>query len=320
MTCISSLPAWVAGHDVPAIGLGEFVDEFERLRRDVVRHLRARGADGHDAEDCVQAALLELWSAVCAGRHPRDSHAWTSVVAWRRLVDLHRDRKRFRGLGCREVEPAGADEVVPDRQLAAWLVQRLAELPATSQQVCHLLGEGRTPREVAAALDLTPRAVESHLTRVRRFLRAQMALGWACCTAAAAALVRMAKSIGPAGGPVALAAATCVGVVALAPGEVHTDPAAPVVAEKPAGFVPRATPASVPESAAVPVSEETLRVEPPVTDLPVSPQPRVQELTPEVGLEEQVLGDPRARVPKTHDIAVDRLDARLGDLTAVLGG
>lgn len=54
---------------------------------------------------------------------------------------------------------------------AAWLVEKLQSLPATTRSVIEALAAGRTLSETASGLGLTYRAAESHLSRARRFVR-----------------------------------------------------------------------------------------------------------------------------------------------------
>lgn len=88
----------------------------------------------------------------------------------------------------RAVRSAYAGELAMPRRMAARLVRRLVETsrhPATSvdpalgtltareQEVLHLLAEGLTDREIAEALTVSPRTVETHVSSVLHKLGAR---------------------------------------------------------------------------------------------------------------------------------------------------
>jgi RNA polymerase sigma factor (sigma-70 family) len=150
------------------------VDEFDSVRAHALRLCLAAGATVEEAEDCVHEALVELLE-VADPASVRTPAGWVATVSRRRLIDLVRRRCRERLAGRREhaaaIAPVDPADLVAERDLARWLVRSMAELPPTTRDVCAAIGEGKSEAEVAQALGLTARAVESHLTRARRRLR-----------------------------------------------------------------------------------------------------------------------------------------------------
>lgn len=153
--------------------------EWGRLRETVVRRTRATGASREDAEDAAHDALV---AAIGTAQRPDSDVAWLSTVARRREVD--RVRRRVREQRVAAVRPAdrdptavGPEESVVERAHASWLAASLGELPSTTREVVDAVGSGMAPADVAHSMNLSPRSVESHLTRARRHLRRLGALG-----------------------------------------------------------------------------------------------------------------------------------------------
>lgn len=161
----------------------------------LVARLRSMGATPADAEDSVQEALAVLWTRM-ANNHPLEHPlAWLTIVARNKYVDLLRRRAREAAVGLCPDDVVdrtapGPEEQVVARTHAIWLVDRLRGLPLVTQEVCQRTGGDGHTSDTAAALGLSSRSVESHLTRARRLLRIQSALGWATVLAAVASVWR----------------------------------------------------------------------------------------------------------------------------------
>jgi RNA polymerase sigma factor (sigma-70 family) len=222
--------------------------EWGLLRETVLRRTQASGASREDAEDATHDALL---AAIGQPQHPQSEVAWLSTVAKRRRVDLIRQRSREQQVPAAAPEGsdptvAGPEDVVVDRAHASWLAASLTQLPPTTREVVDAVGAGMAPAEVASAMNLSARSVESHLTRARRHLRRMGALsiplaavlGWALRT-------RPGSRIGPAA--LAVAVPVVVAAVALLPSSEPMDDrpgAGPVTALPPAQVAP--APRSIP--------------------------------------------------------------------------
>jgi RNA polymerase sigma factor (sigma-70 family) len=234
--------------------------EWGLLRETVVRKTQASGASREDAEDATHDALL---AAIRQPQHPQSEVAWLSTVAKRRRVDLIRQRAREQQVtaaapGAADPTAAGPEDVVVERAHASWLAASLTQLPATTREVVDAVGAGMAPSEVASSMNMSPRSVESHLTRARRHLRRMGALalplgallGWTLRARPAGRVVPAAMAVA--------AVPVVVAVVALMPSshplrtEPHAAPAAParVLPEPRTVPAPRDLPAPAP--AAVP--------------------------------------------------------------------
>lgn len=150
--------------------------EIELAREAALRRCRSAGASAEEAEDSVHDALLALLETP----HVDRPAAWVTTVSHRRWIDHVRRNSRERVVLRRELELAGHDpgpaDLVTDREQAKWLVTSLRTLPETTRLICWSIGLGRSREQVAGDFGLTPRAVESHLTRARRSLRRLRAL------------------------------------------------------------------------------------------------------------------------------------------------
>jgi RNA polymerase sigma factor (sigma-70 family) len=245
------------------------VDEYGTVRAHALRQCLAAGATVEEAEDCVHEALVELLE-VDDPASVRTPAGWVATVSRRRLIDQVRRRSRERVAGQREpaaIAPADPADLVADRDLARWLVQAMAELPVTTQEVCAAVGEGKSAEEVALEFGLTARAVESHLTRARRRLRKlRIAIVLPVGVCCARALQRVAAPL------TCAAVAAPVAAVMLMPGSSPTPQ--PPHAEAPVAMstAPTTTsrPAALPTTTVVTTTTATTTT---TTEPPAAPPP-----------------------------------------------
>lgn len=142
-----------------------------------------------DAEDVLQDAYVKAHRALTNGQFESrsDVSTWLHRIVTNRAIDLLRTRERRQ-------EDAPASTSVPDegpriaqfdqnvspdahlalKELGEWL----NALPAQQRAAIVLKAvEGRTTKEVASILELTPGAVEQLLVRARSTLRLRRASG-----------------------------------------------------------------------------------------------------------------------------------------------
>lgn len=290
---------------------------IDLVRTAAVRHCRSAGASAEDAEDSAQDALVSLLESPEAP--VRRPGAWIVTVSHRRWVDhLRRDRRehavlrREHAMSGGPVDPA---EVVADRDQAKWLVASLKELPKTTQEICLAVGRGSSREKVAEDFGISPRAVESHLTRARRMLRRLRTIVVIPVIAAVDRLARRWPGVPDMAAAVVPVAA--VVAVTMYPPPVHLPPPDPVVAApeivKPADPVPTpsgAVPASGPPTTSV------LPPPPSPTAVPAAPAAKSPSATPKL-LPSGVSGIPKTtpRVPEAPKIPVlPGLSSRLPEL------
>lgn len=150
---------------------------------------RALGSRGHEAEDVAQEAFIRLWRARHRWRPSATVRTFLFTIASRLCLNRQRGWRR------RPAVPLVADEdgVAPElrdeapdperlaaaAQLRRSLREEIATLPPNQRLALLLkLVEGLRYDEIAAALDCSPAAVESLLSRARARLRRRLACFW----------------------------------------------------------------------------------------------------------------------------------------------
>lgn len=152
---------------------------FEDNREPLLRYLRAHGA-GDSAEDLLQ----ELWLKITASRagpiaSPRNYlfRAATNLMIDRRRSEAQTQRREIEWSGLADRLPgSAANDPGPERDLdgrrkLALVEAELAKLPSRARSIFRLHRiEGRTQREIAAAMGLSASTIESDLRMVYRLL------------------------------------------------------------------------------------------------------------------------------------------------------
>jgi len=271
------------------------------VRTAAVRHCRSAGATAEDAEDSAQDALVSLFESPEAP--VRRPGAWIVTVSHRRWVDhLRRDRREHTVLR-REYAMSGGGvdpaELVVDREQARWLVASLKKLPETTQEICLAVGRGASREEVAKDFGISPRAVESHLTRARRMLRRLRTI---VVIPVVAVVDRLARRWPGVPDMAAVVVPVAVGVaVTLYPPPVHLPPPEPVAAAP--EIVKPAEPVATPSGAVPDAGTPTTSVLPPPpspTAVPAVPAAKSPSATakPEPS---GVSGIPKLTTPRVPD-------------------
>lgn len=166
------------------------MDDDDRARRwDLVLPHRARLLaiarhlvhDPGDAEACVQEALTRC---VTFPGLDESNVAGFLVVTTRRLCADHyrahaRATRVTAKLTARTPDEPGIDEAVCDRAEAAWVTERLADLPARQRDVALARAAGHSPQEIAEHLAVSYKTVETLLYRVRVRARTELERAYA---------------------------------------------------------------------------------------------------------------------------------------------
>ena len=152
---------------------------FEENREQLLRYLRAHGA-GDAAEDLLQ----ELWLKVAATAsgpiaNPRSYlfRAATNLMIDRRRSEAQAQKREIEWSGVADRLPgSAANDPGPERELdgrrrLALVEAELAKLPPRALSIFrqHRI-DGRTQREIAAAMALSASTIESDLRLVYRLL------------------------------------------------------------------------------------------------------------------------------------------------------
>src|SRR5690242_15265239 len=138
----------------------------------VLAGLVRRGEDFDAAEDALQEALLEALR-VWPEHPPRDSRAWLTTVAMRRLVDARRsEAARQRREEAEYAEPRPATTEEGDDALLLLFCCRHQDLTPASQVALTLRAVGGlTTQEIADAFYVPEATMAQRISRVKRTLR-----------------------------------------------------------------------------------------------------------------------------------------------------
>lgn len=200
--------------------------DLHRARAAAERACRHLVPSRDDAEDCASEAIT--WALAHPDRLQgvANVEGWLVTVARRNAIDMARDAGRRQKCEGRlqawdELPHPDPAEDVADQAEAAWVASRAqAALPARTHSVLSALSRGESVIEAAESLRLTPRAVESHLLRARRRMRAILTIATGLIGVLGGAVRRSA----PASVPLAVAAFSIVVLVHQSPIEPADGP------------------------------------------------------------------------------------------------
>ncbi|RZS30325.1 RNA polymerase sigma factor (sigma-70 family) [Herbihabitans rhizosphaerae] len=264
-------------------------ERAEEHRSRLLRIARRRTVSEQDAEDVVAEALLRaVEHDVDADRLP----AWLSTVTVRLCADLRRERHREHRRWSRAAPPAAADSCEPkvcDRAEAAWVAERISDLPARQARALHLRASGLDVAGVARSLEVNYRTAESLLARARSAARAILASALAAIAVLLAKVLRTATAAGH--GAVAATSTVAIGTVGVAVA-IQPAPPVPVPPAPPPVAVVHGPPAAVPPAPLAPPGHGGAPVRPAV---PHSPAPADAGPKPPSAAPKQ--GDSGARRP-----------------------
>ncbi len=129
------------------------------------------------ARESLQAALVRVARHIKVFRDGHVFWSWLTVLARTALADERKKRRRYfffleRFKQQAEVEGEDADDVRADERLHSLLECHIASLPPREQKLIEQKYIGRlSVREIASDLQMTEKAVESQLSRIRRKLK-----------------------------------------------------------------------------------------------------------------------------------------------------
>lgn len=228
------------------------MDDDDRTRRwELVLPHRARllqiarqlVKDQGDAEACVQEALTRC---VTFPSLDESNVAGFLVTTTRRLcadhyrAQAHATRVAAK-LSARTADEPGLDEAVCDRAEAAWVSERLADLPSRQRAVVLARAAGHSPQEIAERLAVSYKTVETLLYRVRVRARAELERAYAGVAVVVARWTRADVAVvGVTGAAVATAGTALLLVAPPMPG------AGPGAVSQPPAVVRSATPTPAP--------------------------------------------------------------------------
>ncbi len=159
----------------------EVLDRVTRCYGDRLLAAARRTCRGkeEDARDAMQEATLAAWRYGPGFRGEGRVDRWLVRLVATACHRMHRGRKNAAHLHRSDVELASEDpdpEVLAARaELAETLGEVLLDLPARDRGILILAdAQGLTGPEIAAALEMTPGAVRTRLSRTHAKLRARL--------------------------------------------------------------------------------------------------------------------------------------------------
>ena len=156
----------------------------ERHRDGLYRLARGATGDPEEAFDVTQESFIAAFAALDSYDPTRPFRAWISRIALNKARDALRRRAVRRlfsfampNAAIETADPASpVDEALADRQELARASVAIANLPSRLKEVLLLRTvEGMSQSEVAAALGISDKAVETRLYRARKTLAAALA-------------------------------------------------------------------------------------------------------------------------------------------------
>ncbi len=148
---------------------------FDRLSRYL---LVVTAGDENAAREALQATLVRVVRHIKVFPSEAVFWSWLTVLARSALSDQTRKQRRYLAFLDRFTRHTRAQEAAPDdpeadAQLATLLERSLAELPLDERRLVEAKYFERSPvREIAAERNLSEKAVESRLVRIRQKLKA----------------------------------------------------------------------------------------------------------------------------------------------------
>jgi len=151
-------------------------------KADLYRFIRRYVGDEAEAHDVLQEAYTAAWLAMGRYDPARPFEVWLRTIALNKCRDWSRRRmvrRVVRGvIGLDSVEASAIGDGAPtaevrldDQRRAADLKRALDHLPDALKGPLLLAAlEGRSHAEIAAILNITPKAVETRIARARKTL------------------------------------------------------------------------------------------------------------------------------------------------------
>jgi RNA polymerase sigma factor (sigma-70 family) len=151
-----------------------FTALIERYERTALSVAYAVVHDSHRAGDAVQEAFLRAWQELPQLQEAARFGGWLLQIVRNAAIDA---RRRIRPSVAEFPDLASSKEIDPGEQLdleerAAKVKEALAQLDETTRTaVVMRYYEGLSAKEIGAALEMTPAAVDMRLSRARSQLR-----------------------------------------------------------------------------------------------------------------------------------------------------
>ncbi len=150
-----------------------FTALIERYERTALAVAYAQVHDAHRAGDAVQEAFLRAWQELPELKEAGRFGGWLLQIVRNAAIDARRRIRpsvaEFPDLASKDADPADA---IDQEERSAKIKEALAQLDETTRTaVVMRYYEGLSAKEIGAALEMTPAAVDMRLSRARGQLR-----------------------------------------------------------------------------------------------------------------------------------------------------
>ena len=150
-----------------------FAELIQRYERTALAVAYAQVHDAHRAGDAVQESFLRAWQELPRLQEAAKFGGWLLQIVRNAAIDARRRIRpsvpEFPDLAAKNADPARELE---DAELSAKVKEALAALDETTRTaVVMRYYEGLSAKEIGAALEMTPAAVDMRLSRARSQLR-----------------------------------------------------------------------------------------------------------------------------------------------------
>lgn len=134
--------------------------------------------DAATAKDMVQEVFLRVWNKRSSLEVPRNTEAYLKRAVINRCLDHIKARKPLVDISDQyslSTKAPAAQELLEADELERVINKALAELPEACRTIFIMKRmEGRSLKEIAALLDISPKTVENQITKALKFLQASV--------------------------------------------------------------------------------------------------------------------------------------------------
>lgn len=131
--------------------------------------------DLHTAKDVVQEVFLQIWRTRANITTPNNVEAYLKRAVINRSLNMLKAKKRYTGLPVEHDQPSSqpsATDQLVGQELQAVIQTALASLPERCRLVYVMKRmEGKSLKEIAATLDISPKTAENQITKALKVLK-----------------------------------------------------------------------------------------------------------------------------------------------------
>ncbi|WP_439556445.1 RNA polymerase sigma factor [Dyadobacter sp.] len=154
-----------------------FTELYRRNVKSLVGHAIRKTGSKSVAEDLVQETFVKFW----LGRHKfevrKNIGAYLNGILKNSIITHYHREQRQQIVPLEEAENPSADDTqqhLDMNVLSELYNQSLLKLPLKCRQAFELRRQGHSLKEIAAAMDISEKTVEAHISKALKILRIEM--------------------------------------------------------------------------------------------------------------------------------------------------